>query len=313
MSTAGGGMIGLVLRRLALAIPTLLVVITLAFFMMRAAPGSPFESGRRLAPEIEREVQARYGFDRPLTEQYLAYLGGVLKGDLGPSLKYRDQSVAAIIADGFPKSLTIGALALAVALALGVTMGAGAAARPGGALDHTVMGFSIVGLCLPTFVSAPLLALLFCSVLGWLPSAGWNGGAIANLVLPVTVLALPQIAAVSRLTRSGMIESLQADFVRTARAKGLSEPRILFRHALKPALVPLVAYLGPACAALITGSLVVEQIFQLPGLGRAFVVGALQRDYTLVMGVIILEAALILALNLLADLMLAALDPRAAR
>ncbi|CAN7453717.1 oligopeptide ABC transporter permease OppB [Phenylobacterium sp. LjRoot219] len=297
-------------RRLLVAIPTLFLVITLAFFMMRAAPGGPFDSDRKLSPEIEANVLARYGMDRPLGQQYLAYVAGVARGDLGPSLKYKDKSVLQILQENAPVSLKLGGLAIALAATLGVSLGVLAAARQNGGLDHLVMGVAVLGVCIPTFVTAPLLVLVFGSKLGWLPSGGWNGGAPLNLVLPVIVLALPQIAIISRLTRAGMIEVLRSNYIRTARAKGLPERRVITRHALRAALLPLVSYLGPACAGLLTGSLVVEKIFNLPGLGKFFVLSALQRDYTVVMGMVIVYAALILLLNLLADLLYAALDPR---
>jgi oligopeptide transport system permease protein len=296
------------LRRLLVAVPTLFVVVTVAFFMMRAAPGNPFETGRKLSPEIERAVQAKYGLDKPLPVQYVNYLGGVLKGDFGPSLKYRDKSVADFIAEGFPKSLLLGASALSLALVIGVSLGVAAALKQNRPPDYAATTVAILGVCIPTFVTAPLLVLLFASKLGWLPTGGWGG--IRNIILPIVVLALPQIAIISRLTRAGMIEILRSNFVRTARAKGLSERQIVVRHALRAALLPLVSYLGPAAAGLITGSLVVEQIFGLPGLGRSFVIGALQRDYTVVMGVVILYATLILLLNLIADVLYAVLDPR---
>jgi oligopeptide transport system permease protein len=297
-------------RRLLVAIPTLLLVITLAFFMMRAAPGGPFDMDRRLSPEIERNVLARYGMNRPLGAQYLSYLAGVARGDLGPSLKYKDKSVLQILRENAPVSLELGGLAIALAAATGVSLGVLAAARQNGGLDNLVTGVAVLGVCIPTFVTAPLLVLAFGSKLGWLPSGGWNDGAWRNLVLPVIVLALPQVAVISRLTRAGMVEALRANYIRTARAKGLPEHRVIVGHALRAAILPLVSYLGPACAGLLTGSLVVERIFNLPGLGRFFVMSALQRDYTVVMGMVIVYAALILALNLLADLLHAALDPR---
>ncbi|MDP3660782.1 oligopeptide ABC transporter permease OppB [Phenylobacterium sp.] len=297
-------------RRLLVAIPTLLLVVTVAFFMMRAAPGSPFDMDRKLSPEIERNVMAKYGMDRPLGEQYLTYLKGVAHGDLGPSLKYKDKSVLQILDENYGVSLTLGLSAILIAGIVGVTLGVLAALRQNQAIDYGVMTVAILGVCIPTFVTAPLLVLAFASKLGWLPSAGWNGGALPNLVLPIAVLALPQIAIISRLTRAGMIEVLHSNYVRTARAKGLPESRIVAKHALRAAILPLVSYLGPACAGLITGSLVVEKIFNLPGLGKFFVISALQRDYTVVMGMVIFYAALILALNLLADLLYATLDPR---
>ena len=297
-------------RRLLVAIPTLFLVITAAFFMMRAAPGSPFDGDRKLLPEVEANFLAQYGMDKPLAEQYANYLGGVVTGDLGPSLKYRDKSVLDILKENYRVSLTLGLSAIVIASIVGVSLGVMAALRQNGMTDHAVMTVAILGVCIPTFVTAPLLVLAIASKLGWLPTAGWNDGALANMVLPVTVLALPQIAIISRLTRSGMIEVLHANYIRTARAKGLPEGLIVRKHALRAALLPLVSYLGPACAGLITGSLVVEKIFNLPGLGKFFVISALQRDYTVVMGMVIVYAALILVLNLVADLLLAVLDPR---
>ncbi|MCC7268773.1 MAG: oligopeptide ABC transporter permease OppB [Caulobacteraceae bacterium] len=297
-------------RRLLVAIPTLFLVVTAAFFMMRAAPGSPFDMDRKLSPEIERNVMAKYGMDKPLGEQYVNYLKDAVRGDFGPSLKYRDKSVLQILGENYKVSLILGLSAITLAALIGVSLGVIAALRQNGTMDYVTMGIAILGVCIPTFVTAPLLVLVFASKLGWLPTAGWNNGALPNLILPITVLALPQIAIISRLTRAGMIEVLRSNYVRTARAKGLPEHRIVSRHALRAAILPLVSYLGPACAGLLTGSLVVEKIFNLPGLGKFFVISALQRDYTVVMGMVIFYAALILILNLIADLLYAMLDPR---
>ncbi len=303
-------MLRFLVRRLVVAIPTLFLVITAAFFMMRAAPGNPFSTDRKLQPEIEKNIEAKYGMDKPLLVQYVTYLGGVLHGDFGPSLKYRDKSVLEIIEENYPVSLTIGLSAFAIAVLGGVSLGVIAALRQNGPADYTTMAIAIVGVCIPSFVTAPLLQLALGSQLGWLPIGSWNGGALPNLVMPVTVLALPQVAVISRLTRAGMIEVLRSNYVRTARAKGLPEFTIVTKHALRAAVLPLVSYLGPAFAGLITGSLVVERIFGLPGLGKFFVTSALQRDYTVVMGMVIFFATLILALNLLADILYALLDPR---
>lgn len=303
-------MFAFLLRRLLVAVPTLFLVVTAAFFMMRAAPGSPFDQDRKLTPEIEANVKAKYGLDDPLPVQYANYLADAVRGDFGPSLKYKDKSVAQIIGESWRPSVTIGLSALTIAALAGVALGVVAALRQNRPADYLTMAIAVVGVCVPTFVTAPLLIVAFGLTLGWLPSGGWNDGAVANLVLPVAVLALPQIAIISRLTRAGMIEVLRSNYIRTARAKGLSETRIVTKHALRAAILPLVSYLGPAAAGLITGSLVVEQIFQLPGLGRSFVIGALQRDYTVVMGVVILFATLIIVLNLIADMIYAALDPR---
>jgi oligopeptide transport system permease protein len=301
-------MLRFLLRRLLVAVPTLLLVVTIAFFMMRAAPGSPFETSRKLPPAIERNMKVKFGLDRPLGQQYLTYLGGVLRGDFGPSMKYQDKSVLQIVRDGFPTSALIGLSALTLASVLGMTLGVVAALRQNEPADYAVSAIAILGVCIPTFVTAPLLVLLFGLRLGWLPTGGLTGP--QSLVLPVIVLALPQIAVISRLTRAGMIEVLRSNYIRTARSRGLPEREIVFKHALRAAILPLVSYLGPACAGLITGSLVIEKIFNLPGLGKNFVVSALQRDYTVVMGMVILYATLIIALNLLADVIYALLDPR---
>ncbi len=303
-------MLGLIARRLFTALPTLFLVITAAFFLMRAAPGNPFQGERQLPPEIEARVMAKYGCDRPLIVQYGTYLADVAHGDLGPSLKYKDKSVGDVLKENFGVSLVLGLSALIVAGVTGIALGIAAALRQNRSADYLVMAVAVAGVCIPTFVTAPLLVLLFASTLQWLPNAGWNNGALPNLILPVAVLALPQIAIISRLVRAGMIESLRSNFVRTARAKGLPDCRVVLRHALPPALIPVVNYLGPACAGLLTGSLIVERVFALPGLGKFFVISALQRDYTVVMGMVIVYAALILALNLLSDLIVAALDPR---
>ena len=303
-------MLRFVVQRLVVAIPTLFVVVTAAFFMMRAAPGNPFSTDRKLPPAIEKNIAAKYHFDRPLYVQYAEYVGGVLHGDLGPSLKYRDKSVLDIIGQNWVVSFKIGIFAFVIMVVLGVTLGVIAALRQNGPADYTVMSIAIVGICIPTFVTAPLLQLVFGSQLGWLPIGAWDGGALPNLVMPVIVLAAPQVAIISRLTRAGMIEALHSNYVRTARAKGLPEFDIVVRHALRAAVLPLVSYLGPAFAGLMTGSLVVEKIFGLPGLGKFFVNSALQRDYTVVMGMVIFFAALVIVLNLISDVLYAILDPR---
>jgi oligopeptide transport system permease protein len=310
-------MIGYALRRFLGAIPTLFVIITLAFFMMRAAPGGPFDSERRLPPEVERNVKAAYNLDKPVAQQYLIYLGKLVQGDLGPSYKNKDFTVMQLIGTGLPVSVRLGLTAMALALLLGTALGVMAALKQNRWEDYSVMGVAMLGITIPTFVTAPLLTLVFgiygISLFGHdlsLPVGGWNGGAWRNMVLPVTVLALPQIAIVARMMRGSMVEVLRANYIRTARAKGLSATRIVLGHALRAAALPLVSYLGPALAAILTGSLVVEQIFGLPGIGRYFVQGALNRDYTLVMGVVICYATLIIALNFLADIAYGILDPR---
>jgi oligopeptide transport system permease protein len=298
------------LGRLLGIVPTLLVIITAAFFVMRLAPGGPFDEEQAIPPEIKANLNAAYGLDRPMIVQYGRYLGGLARGDLGPSFKYKDYRVAELIARGLPVTLTVGALALLLAVALGVPLGLAAALRHDGPVDHAVMATALAGIAIPNFVLAPVLALVFGIHLGWLPVAGWEPGSVPHLVLPVVTLALPFVAYIARLTRGSLLEVLQAPYMRAARAKGLARGVLLRRHALRPTLLPVVSFLGPSAAALLTGSLVVEQVFGLPGVGRYFVQGAINRDYTLVMGMVIVYATLILLLNLVVDLVYGWLDPR---
>jgi oligopeptide transport system permease protein len=298
------------LTRFAGAIPTLLILITIAFFMIRAAPGGPFDSEKALPAEIEANLRAAYHLDEPLVQQYGRYLWNLARGDFGPSFQYKDYSVTELIAAGFPVSLRLGGSAMILALLVGVAAGTMAALRQNSRTDHAVMAVSMTGISIPNFVMAPLLILFFAVYLGWLPAGGIGDGSLKHMILPVISLALPQIAYISRLTRGSMIEVLRSNFVRTARAQGLPERTVILRHALKPALLPVVSYLGPATAAVITGSVVIEQIFGVPGLGRYFVQGALNRDYTLVMGVVVFYGALIILFNLLVDLVYAWLDPK---
>ncbi len=303
-------MLGYAIRRILQAIPTLLLIVAAAFFLMRAAPGGPFDDERALPPEIEANLQAAYGLDQPVTVQFARYLGGLLRGDLGPSFRMKDFTVAELIGRGLPVTLSIGAAALLLGIGLGVPLGLVAGLRQNGWADHAVMSVALAGIAVPNFVVAPVLALVFGLYLGWLPVAGWEPGSARHLVLPVITLALPLVAYLARLTRGSLLEVLQAPFIRTARAKGLDPGVILLRHALKPTLLPVVSFLGPAAAALLTGSLVVEQVFGLPGVGRYFVQGAVNRDYTLVMGMVVFYASLILLLNLAVDLVYGWLDPR---
>jgi oligopeptide transport system permease protein len=303
-------MLRFTIQRLLTGVPTLLVLIAAAFFLIRAAPGGPFDRERDLPPEIEANLRQAYHLDEPLVRQFGRYLGNLARGDFGPSLQYRDFSVTELIRAGFPVSLRIGALAMLLALLAGVSAGAWAALRQNAASDHLVMAAAMTGISIPNFVMAPLLVLVVAVGLGWLPAGGYGGGAWRHLVLPVITLALPQIAYLARLTRASMIEVLSSPYIRTARAQGLSPGRILLQHALRPALLPVVSYLGPATAAVVTGSVVIEQIFGLPGIGRFFVTGALNRDYTLVMGVVVFYGTLILLCNFLVDLVYGLLDPR---
>ncbi len=303
-------MLRLFLRRLLEAIPTLLILIALTFFMMRVAPGGPFDTEKRLPPEIETNLRAAYHLDEPLYRQFGRYLWNLGHGDFGPSFQYRDRTVTELIATGFPVSLRLGGFAILIALLAGTALGSLAALRQNKAADYGTMAVAMTGISVPNFVMAPLLVLAFAVYLRWLPAGGLGDAGWRNLLLPVITLALPQVAYIARLTRGSMIEVLRSNFIRTARAQGLPTRTILLRHALKPALVPVVSYLGPATAGLITGSVVIEQIFGLPGLGRYFVQGALNRDYTLVLGIVVFYGALIVLLNLLVDLLYGWLDPR---
>jgi oligopeptide transport system permease protein len=297
-------------RRLAAVLPTLLVIVTLAFVVVRLAPGGPFDAEQSLPPEVKANLERAYGLDQPLSSQYLHYLGGVMHGDFGPSLKYRDLSVRALIAQGLPVSIMLGLAALAVALAAGVPLGTWAALRRGTPIDHGIMSVAVLGVALPSFVTGPLLVLAFGLGLHWLPVAGWQPREPRYLILPVVTLALPLIAYIARLVRSSLLDVLQSDYIRAARARGLGTRRIIWRHALPPALLPVVSYLGPATAFVVTGSLVVETVFGLPGAGRYLVEGAINRDYTLVMGMVIVYGVITLLCNLAADLIYGWLDPR---
>jgi oligopeptide transport system permease protein len=283
----------------------------MAFLLMRLAPGGPFDGERPLAPETRAALMKAYGLDKSLPEQFVQYIGNLSRGDFGPSLVYKDFTVTELVAKGLPVSMTLGALALIVALSVGIFLGLWAATRAGGWVDQIVGIGSTILTALPSFVTAPLLVLVFGLSLMWLPVSGWEDGAWRNMVLPVIALALPVTGAIAKLTRAGLASALAEDHVRTARARGLAPMRVLFRHALRPALVPVASYVGPAAANLLTGAVVIETIFALPGLGRYFVQGALNRDYPLVLGVVTLYAALIILFNLLADLAYGWLDPRA--
>jgi len=300
-------------RRLLGAIPTLAVVIALSFLLTRLAPGGPFDEEQALPPEIRANLEAAYGLDQPIAVQFGRYVSGLMRGDFGPSFKFRDFTVTELIASGLPVSLMVGASALLLALALGVPAGVWAALARGHLADRLVMTFAVAGISVPVFVIAPFLALVFGIWLHWLPVAGWESGRPRDLVLPVVTLALPVIAYLARLTRGSLLEVLRAPWVRAARARGLPKRHVLARHALPAALVPVVSFLGPAAASVLAGSLVVETIFGLPGMGRHLVQGALNRDYTLVMGMVIVYAALMISLNLLVDLVHAWLDPRVRR
>lgn len=298
------------LLRMAGAIPTLLLVIVLAFLMVHAAPGGPYDHERRLSAEAEAAIKAAYHLDEPLPQQFARYMGGLLQGDLGPSYRLPAYTVSELIAERFPLSMQLGLLSIALALLLGISAGTVAALRQDTLLDRTIMSSAMTGISIPVFVVAPVLVLFLSVKLHWLP-AGWSGSpGAAKYVLPVITLALPQIAYIARLTRASMIDVLGRDFIRAARAQGLSTSTLIRVHALKPAMLPVLSYLGPAIAAVMTGSVVVEEIFGIPGLGGLFVTSATNRDYTLVLGVVIFYAALIIALNLIVDILYGVLDPR---
>ena len=298
------------LLRLLGAIPTLLLVIVLAFLMVHAAPGGPFDDERVLPPDVEANIAQAYELDQPLPRQFLRYVSGLLQGDLGPSYRYRDLTVSDLIGAAFPLSLKLGAMAMLLAVVVGVGAGTLAALRQNTFVDRLLMALAMTGISIPVFVVAPLLVLLLAVYLHWLP-AGWSGTTGGGrFVLPVIALALPQIAYIARLTRASMIEVLASDFVRTARAQGLGTGTIVRLHALKPAMLPVLSYMGPAVAAILTGSVVVEEIFGIPGLGQHFVRGALNRDYTLVLGIVVFYATLVILLNLIVDLLYGVIDPR---
>ncbi|MEM9938154.1 MAG: ABC transporter permease subunit [Pseudomonadota bacterium] len=306
---------GYVGRRILIAIPTLLIIITVAFFMMRVAPGGPFDGERKLNAATEAAVKAKFGLDKPLTQQYFDYLLGVVQLDFGPSLKTLGKSVNDLIADGLPISLAIGFLSMFVALFVGTAMGIFAGLRQNTIGDYSVMGFAMAGISIPTFVSGPLLILTLALGAGLFAVGGLGtypniGMTVHNMTLPVVTLALPQIAIISRLMRASMIETMRSGHIRTARAKGLSERDVVLKHALPSAILPLISYVGPAMAGVMTGSLVIERIFGLPGMGSYFVDGAINRDYTLVMGALIIYATLIVIFNLIADILYALLDPK---
>lgn len=302
-------MLRFIIKRLFVAIPTLFVIITLAFFLMRAAPGGPFDTDRGLPPEIEANLNEKYHLDEPLIVQFGRYLGDIARLDFGPSFQYKDFTVNELISQGLPVSLFLGFCAIGIALIIGVLLGTLAALKQNSYIDYTTMTFAMTGISIPNFVIAPLLVLAFAVYKDWF-SAGWEDGELRNVILPIFSLALVQVAYVARITRGSMIEVLRSNFIRTARAKGIPKSTVIFRHALKPALLPVISYLGPATAAVLTGSVVIEQIFQIPGLGRLFVQGALNRDYTLVMGIVIFYGILIIGFNFIVDILYAWLDPK---
>mgnify|MGYP001420188970 CR=1 FL=1 len=302
-------MIPFIARRLWNGFLTLAALATLTFFVMRLTPGGPFSRNRKISPEVQANIEAAFHLDEPVWQQFGRYLWGLLRLDLGPSTRHRDYSVNDLIASGLPYSLTIGFWAILIAALVGIALGLAGALRRNGVTDYVAGTVGVIGVAIPIFIIGPLMQLYFSLHLGWFPVGGWNNG-WRSVVLPVVVLALPNIAYISRLTRSSLIESLRENHVRTARAKGIGGWRVLWRHALTGALLPVVAYLGPAAAALITGSILIETMFAVPGVGRHFVDAALNRDYPLVMGITITYGAFLIVFNILTDLLRGWLDPR---
>jgi len=297
-----------VAKRFLEMIPVLFIIATMTFFMAKLAPGGPFSSDKKIPAEIQKQLEAHYGLDKPLFVQYVDYMGHLLKGDLGPSFKYEGRSVNELIGAAFPVSLQLGCYALAIALLIGLTAGIIASSRPNSLTDYAPMSLAMVGICIPTFVMGPLLLLIFGIGLNMFNVSGWD--TLRDKVLPSVTLGLYYAAYVARLTRGGMLEILNQDFIRTARAKGASSTRVLFKHALKGGLLPVISFLGPAAAGLITGSFVIETIFDIPGLGRFFITSFFNRDYTLVLGATLFYALFVLLFNLFVDVLQVLMNPK---
>lgn len=303
-------MLKFISKRVLEAIPTLLILITVSFFLMRFAPGNPFSTERGIPAEVMENINAKYGLDKPVFEQYTTYLTGVLQGDFGPSFKYKDFTVNQLIGDALPVSGTIGFFAFIFTLIAGVTVGTIAALKQNTWMDYTIMSTAMLGVVMPSFVLAPVLIYVFSIYLGWLPAGGWNGGGWQYIILPMLGMSLLYVATFARITRGSMIETLNSNYIRTARAKGLSYRYIILKHALRPAMLPVVSYMGPAFVGIITGSVVIETIFGLPGIGKLFVNAAFNRDYSLVLGITTLIGTLTILFNAIVDILLAYIDPK---
>jgi oligopeptide transport system permease protein len=301
-------MLRFIVRRLLQMVPVLFIIATLTFFMVRLAPGGPFDTERNTTPEIQKSLDRYYGFNLPVYKQYFRWLGNALRGDLGPSFRYANRTVNELIAESFPISAELAFWSLLIALALGLTAGVVASLRPNSVTDYIASAFVMTGISIPNFVLGPLLVLIFALKLNWLHVSGWEYA--TDRILPAVTLAALYAAYIARLTRGGMLEILSQDFIRTARAKGASNLRVIVRHALRGGLLPVVNYLGPTAAALITGSFAVETIFQIPGLGRYFVNAAFNRDYTMVLGAVLFYAGFIVVFNLIVDVALVWMDPK---
>lgn len=303
-------MLRFALRRALTAIPTLFIIVTVSFFLMHVAPGGPFNMEKGIPPQIKANLEELFHLNEPVWAQYLHYLGNLLRGDLGPSYIMNNFSVAELFRLGLPVSMQLGAMALTLALLVGGALGIVAALRQNSASDYAVIATATAGSTIPTFVIAPVIQLVFGLMLRWIPIGGWNDGALINTVGPVLTLALPQLAVIARLMRGSMIEALLSHHIRTSRAMGLSDYSVIIRHALRSAVLPVLSYAGPAAAGLLTGSVIVETIFQIPGIGRYFIDAALNRDYTLVMGTVIVIAVFTILFNLIVDILYAVADPR---
>lgn len=303
-------MLKFIIKRLLEALPTLFILITFSFFLMRLAPGSPFTSEKAYPPEVMANIEAKYHLNEPLYQQYFLYLKNLAHGDFGPSFKYKDQSVNDLLASSFPVSIKLGISAFIISVFLGLTAGIIAALKQNSKWDYIVMSFAMIGVIMPSFVFAPLLVLFFAIHLQWLPAGGWNGGTLYYMALPVIALTIGYVATIARITRGSMIEVLHSNFIRTAKAKGLPLSRIILKHALRPALLPVITYLGPAFVGIITGSMVIESVFGIPGIGQLFVNGALNRDYSLVLSLTILVGSLTVIFNAIVDILYAVIDPK---
>jgi oligopeptide transport system permease protein len=303
-------MFSFIVRRLLVAVPTMLALITVSFVLMHAAPGGPFTNERNVPAAVMENIEAKYDLDKPLWQQYLIYVGNVAQGDLGPSFRYKDFTVNELIENSFPRSAYIGAWSFLFVVVFGVGLGVVAALKQNRWPDYTVMTAAMTGVVFPNFVMAPLLVLLFAVTLRWLPAGGWEGGQVEYIVLPIIAMATSYIAQVARITRSSMIETMRSPFIRTARAKGIPRHKIVLRHALKPALIPVVSYLGPAFVGIVTGSVIIDQVFSTGGIGQHFVNGAINRDYSLILGVTILVGGLTILFNAVVDILYTWLDPR---
>lgn len=302
-----------IVKRLLSLIPTMFLIVTFSFFVIRLAPGGPFSSERKMTPEVERNIMHKYHLDEPMIKQYLRYMGELItKGDLGPSYKNKDYTVNQLIGQSMPNSMILGVTALLIALVFGTLAGLIAALKQNSWADYTLMSLASLGISIPLFVVAPIAVLLFAMKLHWLPSSGWitSRAGLTTLIMPAMTLALPYFSSITRLTRASVLEVLRSDYVRTAYAKGLKKSTVLFRHVLRGSLLPVVTYLGPAFAGIVTGSVVIEQVFLVPGIGNYFVKSALNRDYTLILGTVIVYSLILVIMNFIVDLLYSLLDPR---